>query len=487
MKTQLKRLTSDSFIYGLSNTLSKFLGVFLIPIYTRVFMPADYGVIDLIQLSIVIMIILLTCGLDSAIFRFYYDAENEAEKKTIISTILLFVFTIGVIIACSGLFFAKNISDIMFNTDKYSMIITVGLLQIPISLLSAFIFRVLRVKFKAKWYAGISVVGLFLIISLTIYLIVFLKVGIIGIFIARIIGELFQATAGFIITYANYTIKIDFIKLKEFLKFGLPLVPGGLSQWSLVYINRYILLFFTNLKTVGIYAVGYKISSVMLIITGAFQLAWSPFAFSILKEPNAKEIYAKVFKYLLIITISIAAFMTTYAYEIILFVTTPKYIEAYILIGILTVCILTIGIYNVLCIGSTIEKKTLNITNSLIIGTLVNIAFGIILIPRFESIGCALAMLFGYICACILIYKSSQKCYYIPYETKSVLLVTISYIILYFITILYPDFLNPVKIIASVLFYIFLFFFVLNTTERKSIIESIKRRSLLLKIPRLRN
>lgn len=445
-------------------------------------MPADYGVIDLIQLSIIIIIILLTCGLDSAIFRFYYDAENDTEKKTIISTILIFVFVIGAIIAFGGLFFAKNISDIMFNTDKYWMIISIGLLQIPISLLSAFIFRVLRVKFKAKWYAGISVAGLLLIITLTIYLIVFLKTGIIGIFIARIIGEFFQAAAGFIVTYTNYTLKIDLIKLKEFLKFGLPLVPGGLSQWSLVYINRYILLFFTNLNAVGIYAVGYKISSVMLIITGAFQLAWSPFAFSILKEPNAKEIYAKVFKYLLIITVSISAFMTTYAYEIVLFVTTPKYIEAYTLIGILTVCILTIGIYNVLCIGSTIEKKTLNITNSLIAGTLVNIILGIILIPTFETIGCALSMFFGYMCACILIYKSSQKCYYIPYEGKPALLIFISYFILYLITIQKPEFFDPVKVIASIIFYLFLFFYVLNSNERKSIIKSIIKRTPFRKV-----
>ncbi|MEW5819941.1 MAG: oligosaccharide flippase family protein [Cyanobacteriota bacterium] len=475
MKSKLKKLTSDSFVYGLSNTLGKFIGVFLIPIYTRVFTPSDYGVIDLVQLSIAVMIILLTLGLDSAIFRFFYDTEDKVEQKTIVSTIILFAIISGATICLFGVLFAKQISLLMFNTSSYYLVIVVGLIQIPVSLVSGFIFRVLRLEFKAKWYAGVSVFGLIVIIVLTIYLVVFLKTGIIGVFIARIAGELIQASIGFIVSRSNYCFSINFNKLLELLKFGIPLVPAGLSQWSLVYINRYILLFFTNLDLVGIYAVGYKVSSIMMIITGAFQLAWSPFAFSILNDPNVKEIYARVFKYFLIVTISIAAFMTTYAREIILIVATPEYLESYSLIGILTVCIAAIGSYYILCIGSTIEKRTINITISLLIGTFFNVLLGFILIPYLGIIGCALAMLFGYLSACIIVYKYSQQCYYIPYDLKSTFILTISYTILYLLSLSFSEILNPIKIIASLLFYITIYFCILDNKEKETIFKTLNK------------
>ena len=476
MKSKLKRLTSDSLVYGLSNTVSKFLGVFLIPIYTRIFAPSDYGIIDLTQLSIVIMVILLTCGFDSAIFRFSYETEDKEEQKTIISTILLSVFIMGISISLFGLFFAKNISYILFNSSEYYLVIAVGLFQIPVTLITGFIYRVLRLRFKAKWYAGISIFGLLVTITLTIYLVVILRIGVIGVFIAKIIGDFLQTIIGFIVSYNNYTLKVDFNRLKDFFSFGLPLVPAGLSQWSLQYVNRYILLFFTNLTSVGIYAVGYKISSVMMILTAAFQLAWSPFAFSILKEPDAKETYAKVFKYFLILTTAVAAFMTTYATEIILIVATPDYKEASVLIGLLTLCILTIGSYYILCIGSTIEKKTLNITKSLLTGTIINIIAGVTLIPVVGIVGCAIAMFLGYLSACIIVYRSSQKCYPIPFEIKASVIIGISYFILYIISIIYSDILNPIKILTSALFYIIVFFFVLNKFERQKILDSIYKR-----------
>jgi O-antigen/teichoic acid export membrane protein len=479
--SKIKKLTSESIVYGLTNAVGNFFGIFLVPIYTRVFVPADYGVLDLVQVSSFMVIIFLTSGLDSAMFRYFYDTEDPHEKKKTISTIIFTSLIISLFICSLLILFPRQISNLLFSAPEYYQIIIVAIILIPLTLMGQMVFKILRLRFQAKWFAGLSIIGLLITISLTIYLVVFVRTGVIGVFIARIIGETFKLLSAVVVTRSNFVFEFDLKGLKEYYKFGLPLVPAALSQWAIVYLNRYILLFFTSLSVVGVYSLGYKISSFIMIITWGFQLAWSPFAFSIMNEPDAPKVYARVLRYFLLVTLSIAAFMTTFSLEIMKIFATPKYEAAYVLIGLLTASIICVGVYNIFGIGCGIEKKTIDFTKSLIIGAFINIIAGLILIPLFGMIGTAIAMLTGYIANSICMYLASQKYFYVPYEKKQLYIIAINFLILYLITVNFSSVLNPVKIIALCLFYIANYFLILNRKERDFVLNFAKEKILISK------
>lgn len=81
MLKQLKQLGSDSMIYGISGVVARLVGVLIIPIYTRIFVPEDYGIINLINITFYLIGILMLCSMDNASHRWYYDTNDEEDQK----------------------------------------------------------------------------------------------------------------------------------------------------------------------------------------------------------------------------------------------------------------------------------------------------------------------------------------------------------------------------------------------------------------------
>lgn len=297
MIENLKRLLKDSLIYGLGSTVGKFIGVILVPIFTRVFSPAEYGVIELISAISLIILFVLMLGLDSATVRFYYSTKDIKEKQTVISTGLFFqvAFSIvGCIILC---FYTDYIAIKVFKNLAYSIILKVSFITIPFTLTINFLSMIFRLNFAPWKYSSLIVTQLFLTAFISIYLVVILKVGIIGVFYSSLITNVIITPIGLFLSRSNYSLVFSTKKLKSLLSFGIPLVPASFALLILNLADRFFLAHYSTLKQVGLYSIGVKLSSLLLLIVSAFQLAWGPFAFSISKEDGAKKIYSKVLTY----------------------------------------------------------------------------------------------------------------------------------------------------------------------------------------------
>ncbi|MGD9580985.1 MAG: lipopolysaccharide biosynthesis protein [Vampirovibrionia bacterium] len=472
----LKQLFSDSFIYGISGILSKFIGIFLLPIYIRIFSPEEYGILDILSLTGAILLIFVICGLDNALFRFFYDTEDEEERKQIVSSITFLALLISFIVCILLIIFSKQISLFLVNNENYYLLVICVSFLLPSNVLKSFTSSLLRLNFRPIEYTISNVSGLILTIVSSIYLIVILKIGLIGVFLGIILGNSLQIIFNFLYVKHNFTLKLKFSlgSIKEYLNYGIPLLPASIATWGLVYVNRYILFYFSGLSAVGIYSVGYRISSILVLITGAFTMAWSPFAFSILNKPDAKETYARIFKYLLKILFDIAAFITIFSKEILTIIATEDYMDANNLIGILMLSFIGTAAYYVLCIGATIEKKTFDISKALFLGSAINIMIGIVFVPLFGALGAAIAMAIGYLFTCIYMYKFSQKHYFIPYDISRIIYLLIIYLIIYIISIIFDDFLNPVKIIVLFCYYVILFYVIFNDYDKNLIKTCVK-------------
>lgn len=117
----LKQITGDSLIYGISGVVSKMIGIFLVPIYTRLFLPKDYGIINLVNTTFILLTILIVCGLDSSFARWFYDSEDETERKRSFAAYMWFQLFLSIIIAAIIILLSPSISYFFYSCGRWIM------------------------------------------------------------------------------------------------------------------------------------------------------------------------------------------------------------------------------------------------------------------------------------------------------------------------------------------------------------------------------
>ena len=421
MIEKLKQLMRDSLIYGLGKYINTFIGIIFVPMYTRIFPPSEYGVVDLIGSTISIIVMFLILGLDSATALYFYDTEDIRDRKIIVSTSFYFRMALSIVI-CSMLFFSSEfISELIFNSKEYAIYLKIGVASIPFSLAIGFFLDLMRLKFESLKFSVISIGNTIVTSILIIYLIIFLKLGIVGIFIGMLISNIIFFFIGIYLTYKEYILSFSLPRLRNLLSFGLPLFPSSIAIWLLTFSDRYFLVKYSTLNEVGLYSIGVKLSHILLLVTSAFQLSWGPFAFSIQKESDAKNIYSKVLTYYLIIALFLATGLSFFSKEILMIATQVEYVEAYKVVGILSYVVIFGGIYYIVSIGVNLTKKTHYISFTTGVAALINIILNFLMIPYLGMVGAAIASLIANSCSVFFLYRISQKYYHIDYEINKII------------------------------------------------------------------
>ena len=416
MSTNLLKLFKGSLVYSLSGLAGRFIGVFLVPVYTRIFSPDQYGVIDLISTFIVFLNILLILGLDSAVGRYYVDTENKGDKKLTASTTLYSILAFSIVVVLLLILFSNKISILLFDTPVYSTILTVALASVPFSILFASFQNLLKWNYQPGLFAITSVGCLLIQASFVIYFVVFLKLGILGIYVGSLVTFIIFSGVGFWLTRSSYTLNFSSRRLKELLYFGVPLIPLSLAHYIMTYSDRYFLNHFSGLHEVGLYGIGYKLASLISILLLGFQHAWGPFVYSTYKNKNAKQVFSKTFDYVSIaICLGILA-LSLFSKEILLFFTTQEYIEAYKVVPLIMASIATYTLGGYFSVGIGIAKKNIHRAWSGGVAALTNLVLNYLLIPPLGMIGAATATIISFLVLGGILTLISQRYYYIEYK-----------------------------------------------------------------------
>jgi O-antigen/teichoic acid export membrane protein len=425
--SMIKKLAGESVVYGLSGIISRFIGVFLIPIYTRVFIPADYGIISLITSSFTLVSILMILGMDNSLHRWYYEDEDEEDRKKSLNTFLWSCFIIALaftsLIAVFHNFFAIRI----LREPEAAQVVLVAALNLPLTVFIAFTGNVLRIQRRAIYTSVFTLTTSLLTILLNVLFVVLLKVGVIGIFYAQIITSFIAVVWTIILFRDKISLRyFDWQRWKEMFRFSFPLIPGGIAFWVINLSGVYFIQSFSNTREVGLYQIGTAIASAMAMLTGAFQMAWGPFALSIHKQSDAKQVYALTLSIYLGITSFIAVLITLFSFEILNVLTTQNYLDAYLVAGILAFNYLVIGLSFIAIIGTNIAKnnKAYGIASLVSAGLLI--ILNLILVPVYGKEGAAISTLASQIIIPIAIFWHSQKLYPIPYNFGKAALIFIS-------------------------------------------------------------
>ena len=419
MKHLLKQLAGESIIYGISSMLSRFIGIFLVPLYTRLLLPADYGALSLVNSTFYFIIVLAVFALDSAAARWYYDTEDINERKKTIASWFWFqlissLILCSIIVLCSPL-----LSTYILKDGSKNILFIIPALGLLANILPTMVSNWLRFQRKAIHTVIFTVSTILINVGLNIFLVLYLKWGVKGILLSTLISNAIATLYVFTLMY-EWILPTYFSKkiLKDMLTYALPLLPTSLAFWVLNSSSAFVIDYYHTKTDVGLYQIAAMVASAVTMIVGAFQMAWGPFAFSIYEKPEAKQTYSMVLTLYCALMCLVALGVAMFAKEGLMLLTTKEYYGAYLAAGVLAFNGIIYGMAYIAIIGCSIHKDNKPLAVSVLFAAGITAILYFLLVPIWGIVGAALSTALGYLVVPIYLFYKSQKYWYIPYKFK---------------------------------------------------------------------
>lgn len=420
MRTRLRSLASDSVVYGLSDVISRFLSIFLVPIYTRLFTPADYGVLSLVNASVGVVSTFVVLGLDNSAHRWYWDTEDDDDRSRTIASWTWCQLVISSLFAGIVFFLAPWLSGIILKNEGGAMYFRLAGATLPLVVLGRVASGWMRMQ-RRPWATTFYALGTNLVtIVATLVLVVGLHWGLKGVYSGQIIAYAVGTVAAALLLRSRILPRhFAMARLREMLRYSFPLIPGALAYWVVGFADRYFVQAYSNTAEVGLYSVGSQIAALVAFATGAFQMAWGPFAFSISKQPDARKTYADAFLIYIWGGATMSAGLSLFAPEAIRLVATTRYLGAADVVGLLALSYVMIGLTYIAATGPSLAKQTRPVGIAMTAAALLNIVLNFAFVPKFGKTGSAVATLISQGLTPAYLFYRSQQIYPIPYRFRT--------------------------------------------------------------------
>lgn len=426
-----KTLFKHTFVYGLATVLPRLLTFLLVPLYTELFDPKEYGVVTIVFSYLIFFNVILSYGMETAVFRFYSKSEK---KNKVISTASLSMLGTSLVFLFTSIIFNDDIANALkIKPEFYSLIIWVlffdAICVIP--------FAYLRIKKQSMRYAVIKLINVSINLGLNIFFLIALPkwIGEWSIF-ESIYVEGFQFNYIFISLIAASVLTFlmlspFFIKVnyqfdkqlwKQMLKYSWPVLVAGLAFSINETLDKILLKYLLpeNIadQQIGVYGACYKLSIFMTLFATAFRLGIEPFFFSHAQSKNPKKAYALITKYFVILGVLILLGVIVFIDYLKLFISGEDFYEALNVVPILLLANLCLGIYHSLSVWYKITDQTRFGAIISSIGAILTLIINISFIPIYGYEASAIATLIAYGSMMIISYGLGQKKYKIHYPIK---------------------------------------------------------------------
>ena len=438
MRKELAALTKETFIYGTSTVLSRFLNFLLVPFYVNVLATtAEYGIASSLYAWMAFLNVIYPLGLEGAFFRYASRGEqedidpinNRKNFSTPFNVVAIFSLLLSTVIFITAAHLAPPLfrnpkTDIEPMLLELTRIIQYSSIILFFDGLSLLPFAHLRLEHRAKLFASIKLTNVVITLILNFYLILGLHLGVEGIFIANMIASIMTFLFLLPSFLKQWWAKIDRAVLAKMLPFGLTNVPANLGAMMVQVIDRPIVQFYLGLGAVGVYQANYRMGFIMMVFVSLFEYAWRPFFMRQHKtdDVHARLIFSRVFTYFMVLALILflgLSFFLPYILSTPVFgrrLLRADYLVGMSIIPVVLFAYIFQGMYTNFIAGIYIKERNKVLPYITGLGAAVNVGVNILLIPRIGIMGGAIATLAAYMVMALVIYIESQKVYRVNYE-----------------------------------------------------------------------
>lgn len=427
-ESKSKYLIKNTIIFAIGNFATKLITFLLVPLYTNVLSTEQFGTVDLLYTICSFLVPLFSFNITEAVLRFSLDKKNNNNKIVSIAIVSIFFMIITSTIMIPILGLVKEFTN--YKVLFYLYLITYGTSQV-------FLIN-LKGQEKLKLFSLGNFIYAACVSILNIYFLVILKRGINGYFISYIIANIITIIYGIIFGNIFEMIKkFDFDKnlFKEMIKYSLILIPTSFMWWIMNFLDRLMVTNYISLSANGIYAVSYKIPTILSVVSSIFTQAW---LFSAVKEKDSEDNVSytnEVFNFMAFGTIIIGSLLLIIIKPLFKFYVAEDFFSAWKYVPYLMIGYVFLNLSTFISTSYNVHKDSKGFLLSAIVGAAVNSLLNILLIPSIGISGAALATLICYIS--VFVYRLI--------DTRKYLIIKIDYRFVFSIIAM---------IIISVLLYI---------------------------------
>ncbi len=452
----IKKLAGQTAIYGLSSIVSRLLNYLLVPLYTRVFLPEEYGVVTELYAILTFVTILFTYGMETSFFHF---SEKEERPGSVYGTAMLSLLGSSVLLMGLMMIFSQPIANILRYQDHAEYIVYFALI-LSADAVSAIPFARLRQQNKARRFALLKSLNIIINIGLNLFFLVACPVligsgtgllhelalavyspaiGVAYVFISNLMASLITILL-LLPELAGQRLIFNRALWKRMILYALPLLIGGLAGMINETLDRVILKSLltdksTAMQQLGIYGACYKIPMLMTLFIQTYRYAAEPFFFAQQKKKNNTQVYATVMKYFVLVCAFIFLGIMMYL-DILKYFVGEKYRSGLPVVPVLLLANMCLGIFVNLSMWYKLTGQTRYGAYFAFFGAFVTIVLNVVLIPLMGYMGAAWATLVCYFLMMVLSYLTGQKHYPIPYDLRRIGFYIGFALLLYFASVL---------------------------------------------------
>ena len=423
----LGRLLSASAVYAIAAFVQRGLSFLLLPIYTRFIEPSEFGLLELITALFSLLFGLLALGMPSAVIKcFHRDCDSSEARRSLLTNALglaLPTLAVGGLVCA---LFATPISIWLLGEARPSLIMLASGNGIAAGVVAVALAS-LRARERAISFSTLTLLQFLLAITLNIYLVVSLELGIQGVLIGNLVSNVVAAPIALAVTYRGGLVRFDSRLVKSLFYFGLVLLPSFLAEWLIELSDRYILSMFRDASEVAVYGVGYKIGMLVHVaVVWPFQLAWPAASFSASNEPGHEQTFARTLSYLAATLAYGVVGLALTARAVVPIIVGPGYQEAFRVVLWVALGYAFYGIMFCQASGLHLAGKTKFLSLFVWIAATLNVGLNVLLADDYGMIGAAVATTISYAALAGMTSWMSQRVYPVPIESRRLLKIAVS-------------------------------------------------------------
>ncbi len=386
-----KQLAKNTLIIFFGRVCTQLISFFLLPLYTSYLATSEYGVVDLIQTYVTLLVPIITLELEMSIFRYLIDSRKSAANTKQLMSIDFYILGISLTV-----FSILYLIVTCFVTVPFRFLI---LVDIIVCVLSGNFLQVARGFGRTVDYSiSCILTGLTTVVS-NIILICFVHMQAEGMILS-------MALANFVCSaYLFFRLKlyrqidfqlVDHSLIKEMYQYSIPLIPNGISWWIVNVSDRTIISFILGAGANGLYAISNKFPTIISSLTGVFNLSWSESAALHINSPDRDEFFSDIMNTVMKLFTSLGVGMLAcmpFAFPILI---DTKYQEAYLYIPFLVLGV----VFNVaICLYSQVylaKKLSKQVASTAVLGAIINIVINLLFVRKIGLYAAAISTTISY-------------------------------------------------------------------------------------------
>ena len=398
-----KKLGSNILLLTIGNFASKLLTFFLVPFYTLVLTPVEYGISDLVITTVNLVSPVFTLLIGEAVMR--YALDKEYDKKQIM--------TVGLLTVLAGFIFMMIFSPLILLSKTLKPYYILFVSYYLVSSLNYLFSQFTKGIEEVKLYTISGILNTFFVILFNLIFLLVMKIGIVGYLLSMILANILSNLVMFFgANMKQYLIKPKEINKKfliEMYRYSIPLVPNSISWWISNSSDRYILTFFCGVTVTGIYSISYKIPTILSIVSTIFIGAWQISAVEDFGEERTRLFYSSIYRNYSSINIVLSTILIIITKPIARILFSKDFYTAWEFSPILIFAYMFYAMSGFLGTIYTSAKKTKMVFYSTMLAAISNIVLTILFIPYWGGTGAAIATLFSYFCIWLFRLVNSRK------------------------------------------------------------------------------